>query len=387
MNTPVIFTTADDSKLQELRTQEPTLRELDIYPDCLEEYFEITHPTIKPGQPQFTTEHDQFMEAWQHKPVSEREEAWIYYPWIKTLVHAPAPSMYKALRSSRNRNLVTEKEQAILSTKRIGIGGMSVGSNILNTMVLTSLGGSFKVADPDVISLPNLNRLAAPMHAVGMNKATYFAQRAWEVDPYLEIETYINGIGEGDIEPFLNDPKVDLMVEEMDSPKIKIDIRKRARELGIPVVMAADNGDGILIDVERYDLDPTTDLFNGRLGHINLDTVGDSMSFPEKLALIASMAGLSEATVRMQSSILDVGKTLNTWPQLGTAAVVAGVAITFIARRIFLGEEMPSGRYRLGMEEHFVPNFLSPEAIAEREAHTQQIMETFERIYQQPPQA
>src|SRR5690606_11316578 len=112
--------------------------------------------------------------------------------------------------------------------------------------------------------------------------------------------------------------------EEMDNPKIKIDIRKKARELKIPVVMAADNGDGALIDVERYDLEPDLALFNGRLQKIDLDSVGQEMSFPEKLTLIAEMAGLREATPRMQDSIMQVGRELNTWPQLGTAAVVAG---------------------------------------------------------------
>jgi len=372
------FFQSSDPALTTLRSSGDVVREVDIYTECGSEYFEITHPTIKPNHPDFAGQLETFLKEWQDSESSKA--VWVYYPWIRTLVHAPVENIYRELRSSRNRNLILPEEQQTLLSKRIGIAGMSVGSNILNVMALIGLGGSFKIADMDTISLPNLNRLMAPMHMIGSNKAQYFAQRNLEVDPYLNIECYDDGLGADHIEQFLNQPKLDLLVEEMDNPKIKIEIRKRARELGIPVVMAADNGDGALIDVERYDLDPATPLFNDRLHTINLDSVNEQMSFPEKLSLIAEMAGLKEATPRMQQSILQVGSILNTWPQLGTAAVVAGVAITFIARRILLGEDMPSGRYALTLEDALVPGYTGEAARKEREEHTRQTMEAFERF-------
>jgi hypothetical protein len=167
----------------------------------------------------------------------------------------------------------------------------------------------------------------------------------------------------------------------MDNPMIKVKVREMARELRIPVVMAADNGDGVLIDVVRFDLEPNLPLFNGRLDHLHLSELSEDMPFPEKLALIAAMAGLSEATPRMQNSILDVGQTLNTWPQLGTAALLAGVATTFIARRIFLNETMPSGRYHVTLEDTLVPDYLSPDAVTERERHRDRVLETFKQRY------
>lgn len=378
---PQIFFSADDEALVKLRQEGQIREERSIFADCLEEYLEITHPTIKPGMPQFEEAKQAFYAERSQRNADAEDACWIFFPWLQLLVHAPRQEMYRQLHTSRNRNLVTSDEQARLFTKRIGIAGMSVGSNILNTLVLTGVGGAFKIADMDVLSLPNLNRLTAPLHAVGQNKARFFAERNLEVDPFLEMQAYTNGLSLGELPRFLDEPRLDVLVEEMDNPLIKVQARRLARERRIPVVMIADNGDGVLIDVERFDLEPDLPLFNGRLDHLDLDHLEEDMPFPRKLALIAAMAGLKEATPRMQSSILDVGQTLNTWPQLGTAAVLAGVTATFIIRRIVLGESMPSGRYHVTLEESLLPNYLSPDETSAREAHRDEVMRIFKERY------
>lgn len=373
------FFDGSDPRLAELRQSGAVLREHSILNECFEEYFEITHPTLKPGMPGFNEALTRFVDDLNMN--RSHNGHWVFYPWSGLLLEVPKMEMYRSLHTSRNRNLVREEEQAILFQKKIGIAGMSVGSNVLNTMVLAGVGGGFSIADPDVLSLPNLNRLMASASAIGMNKAEYFAQKSYEVDPYLNIAVYKDGISTNDCEAFLTNPSVDILVEEMDNPVTKVKIREAAKHHRIPVVMAADNGDGVLIDVERYDENPDLSLFNGRLDHLPLADLSEDMNFPQKLAIIAAMAGLSEATPRMQDSILDVGKTLNTWPQLGTAALVAGVALTFIVRRILLGEPMPSGRYYLTLEDALVPGYLEEGAIQERAEHRDHILQVFRERY------
>lgn len=373
---PVFFKSVKDANLTKLK-KDPSIVQNDLFLHCLNELFDIEHPWLKAGNPVYQRTYEAFINQWRQKGEFESQGVWVYYPWTRSLLHLPPSDIYIRLRRSRNRNLITEEEQEIIRSKTIGIAGMSVGSNILNTLVLTSGPGRLRIADFDEISVPNLNRIMAPAQAVGLNKAVYFARRAYEVDPFLEVKAFSGGLGEESFVDFFEKPKLDIFIEEMDSPYLKIQSRKYARKLGIPVIMAADNGDGVLIDVERFDLEPRRPLFHGWLDHMDLDNISPELTFAQKLTIIADMVRLEQAETRAQDSLEDVGTVLNTWPQLGTAALMAGVALTFVARRILLGLPMPSGRYAIGLEEHLVPGFNSVTARADRQNHTVHIMKNF----------
>ena len=369
---------SDQLRLERLRAERPIVTENDIFEHCLDELFEIENPSLKPDSPGFAEEREKFFATWVDKGSFDQQGVWVYYPWSQSLVHFPSEEVYIKLRTSRNRNLITTEEQAIFQSKTVGIAGMSVGSNILNTLVLIGGPRHIKISDMDVISVPNLNRLMAPAQAVNLNKAVYFARRSLEVDPFLTIDVYPNGLNPEDFTDWFQEPKLDLYIEEMDNPYLKIESRKEARRLGIPVIMAADNGDGALIDVERFDIEPDRPLFHGRLEKYDLGNITPNMPFPMKLAIIADIVHLDEATPRAQDSLGQVGTVLNTWPQLGTAALIAGVTMSFVGRRILLGESMPSGRYSLELEDSLVPETQTNEYREWRKLHTKQVMESFE---------
>lgn len=374
----IFFEGKDSQRLKALEKSGEILNEVDIFEDCLNELFEIEHPWLKPSNGAFLPTKAAYLEKWKKKGLFKNQGVWVYYPWSKLLMHFPDEQMYVRLRTSRNRNLITEDEQVILNTKTIGIAGMSVGSNVLNTMVLTGLGRRFKIADFDTISVPNLNRIMAPASAVGINKAIYFARKSLEVDPFLEIEAFSKGLRKQDFQSFFLDKRIDVFVEEMDNPYMKIETRKFARKHKIPVIMAADNGDGALIDVERFDHEPERSLFHGRFEKlIDLDSIKSELTFSEKLTIIANIVHLEEATPRAQDSLKQVGTILNTWPQLGTAALLAGVSLTFIARRILLAKEMDSGRYDVLFEKNFLDSYNITFEKRKRVLHTKQVMRDF----------
>lgn len=374
-----MFNSPADPKLKALRESNKIVFETNIYDHCLDEYFDILHPWLKPGNRVYVETHREFLEAIKetNRPI------YIYYPWSKTLIKSPNEHIYNQLRTSRNRNLVTAEEQTLLRSKVVGVAGMSVGSNILNTLVMTGTSCRVKIADFDVLSVPNMNRLMAPVSAVGTNKTVFFARRSLEVDPFMYVEAFPEGLTEDKFEVFFSKPKIDLYIEEMDSPYLKIASRKLAKKLHIPVIMAADNGDGVLIDVERFDLDPDYPLFHGVLDKvIDSETITPQLTFAQKLTTIASMVHLEEATPRAQDSLEEVGTTLNTWPQLGTAALMAGVALTFVARQILLGLPMPSGRYHISPEENLIPGYAASTATHTRVKHTQNVMKNFRAFMQ-----
>jgi molybdopterin/thiamine biosynthesis adenylyltransferase len=374
------FSSKHDPRLQTLLNKQALIDIKDIFKDCLEELFEIEHPEVKPADPIFEQTKENYLLQWQNKGNFDDQGVWVYYPWSKIVIHLPDEDTFIKLRTSRNRNLITTDEQKVFQSKCVGVAGMSVGSNILNTLVLIGGPRYLKIADMDIISVPNLNRLMAPTAAVGMNKAVYFARRSLEVDPFLKIDVFSKGLNPSDFKAFFEKPRLDLFIEEVDNPYLKIVSRKYARNLGIPVVMAADNGDGALIDIERFDQEPKRPLFHGRLDKYDLNDILPEIPFPKKLAMIADMVHLEEATPRAQDSLEQVGKTLNTWPQLGTAALTAGVALTFAARRILLGEPMPSGRYKVAYEDDLVSSHQTLNARLSRWYHTKKVMKRFNTL-------
>lgn len=376
MDCAVTLFTSTDAALKKI-SADPTVTKIDLFEHCLEELFEVEHPWLKSGDPIYAETYRRYHQDWEKRGALHEQGIWAYYPWSKTLVHLPEKSVFRKLRTCRNRNLVTEAEQEQLLQKNIGIAGMSVGSNILNVMAMSGVGGTYRIADFDEISVPNLNRLMAPLTAVTMHKGVYYGRRTLELDPFTDVKVFEEGLREQDFEEFFLEPKLDLFVEEVDTPTIKLSSRIFARKHGIPVIMAADNGDGVFVDVERFDLEPDLMPFHGRASQKLLDTIREGMTFSERLVMIAEIAGLSEATPRMQDSIQEVGTFLNTWPQLGTAAVTAGTAMTFVAKRILLGLPMPTGRYYVAQEDAFIANHNSPSQVEARNSHTKTTMTAF----------
>src|SRR6478735_8107874 len=190
---------------------------------------------------------------------------WMFYPWRRTLVSVLGPVSFSRLRLDRNRNKISSAEQARLAQLKIGVVGLSVGHVIAHTLAVEGLCGGLRLADFDTIELSNLNRIPASILDVGVNKALVATRRIAEIDPYLKVETFVEGLTEQSMSAFLDG--LDLVIEECDSLDIKVRVRQEARARKIPVLM--DTSDRGLFDVERFDLEPDRLLFHGLLGAVD----------------------------------------------------------------------------------------------------------------------
>ncbi|WP_282204293.1 ThiF family adenylyltransferase [Kitasatospora fiedleri] len=106
------------------------------------------------------------------------------------------------MRTDRNRDKITREEQRHLLGRRIGVIGLSVGSSAALTCAMEGVGGSFRLADFDRLSLSNLNRLRAGVHEIGLEKTVICARRLYELDPYLDVSVHRHGVSEESIEEF-----------------------------------------------------------------------------------------------------------------------------------------------------------------------------------------
>lgn len=277
----------------------------------------------------------------------DETDRWIYFPWRKTVVAVLGPRSFRHLRLDRNRNKITLDEQNDLGDLTIGIIGLSVGHAIAHTLALEGICGTLRLADFDEIELSNLNRIPASILDLGVNKAIVAARRIAEIDPYLRVEVVEEGLTENTVAEFFDG--LDLLVEECDSLDVKVLAREEARSRRIPVLM--ETSDRGLLDVERFDLEPDRPVFHGVLGEIDFSSLR-GLGTREKIPIVLDQLDAALLSARMAASMVEVGETIETWPQLGGDVQLGGATIAAAVRRLGTGAHLPSGRIRIDLDTH-----------------------------------
>lgn len=267
---------------------------------------------------------------------------WAYYPWRRAVVAVLGPRGYRAVRLDRNRNNITRAEQDRLGALRIGVAGLSVGHVIAHTLAAQGLCGGLRLADFDHLELSNLNRVPATVFDLGVNKACVAARRVAELDPYLAVEVFDAGLTVDTVDAFLDG--LDIVIEECDSLDMKALLREGARARRIPVLMAtSDRG---LVDVERFDQEPERPILHGLLGDLDIGLL-PGMSSRDKVPHILRHLEAERLSPRAAASLLEIDRTLSTWPQMASDVVLGASALAEGVRRIGLGEQLRSGRTRI----------------------------------------
>lgn len=263
---------------------------------------------------------------------------WVHFPWSGQLLRILPRDLYRELRLDRNRDKITASEQRALLDRKVTVVGLSVGNAIARTLAREGVVGSLVLADFDALSTSNLNRIQAPLTDVGLPKTVVLARQLAGIDPYLGIECVHEGATTANLPELLDG--IDLLVDACDGLSMKVRLREEARRRGIPVVM--ETSDRGMLDVERFDLEPQRPVLHGLLGDLDADAVA-ALGSDERMAVVSRIVGYDLST-RAAASLLEIDATLSTWPQLASDVAAGGAQVTQTARRLFLGEAVPSGR-------------------------------------------
>ncbi|MHB1276977.1 MAG: Rv1355c family protein [Bacteroidia bacterium] len=274
---------------------------------------------------------------------------WVYYPWSRRLVHILSEEDFIATRISPNNPKITKEEQALLRKKKVGVVGLSVGQSISLVLTMERICGEIRIADFDELELPNLNRIRTGLHNMGLKKTVVVAREILEIDPYFKIRCFTEGLIRENMDAFFNgDGDLDLVVDECDSIDIKILLRKKARSMKIPVVM--DMSDRGTIDVERFDLEPERPILHGWIDHLDLTRL-NNLTNEEKVPYMLPIFGMDTISKRLKASMVEIGETIHTWPQLATSVAMGGALAADTVRRIFLDQFHESGRYFIDLDQ------------------------------------
>lgn len=335
----------DKLRLEKLLQKHPQILIFDEILGQVEEFIKCKNPKKVYKKGELTEAAKDFLGTglWEEYGV------WVYYPWSNRLVHLLDEAAFVEVRTNRNQYKITPEEKEILSRKKVGVIGLSVGQSIAVTMAMERSFGELRLADFDILELSNLNRIRTGTHNLGILKVVSVAREIAEIDPFLNIFCFTEGLTEENMDKFfLEGGKLDLLVEACDGLDIKIQSRRKAKALRIPVIM--DTSDRGMLDVERYDLEPERPILHGLIDHLDASKL-KGLTNEEKVPFILSMVGVDTISTRLKASMLEVEQTITTWPQLASAVTLGGGITADVSRRILLDLFHDSGRYYMDVEE------------------------------------
>jgi hypothetical protein len=256
------------------------------------------------------------------------------------------------LRTNRTKNLISEDEQHTMGEFTAGIAGLSFGNGIALSLVYNGASNSIKIADRDIFATSNLNRVRVGLPSVDQAKTEVTAHEIYEINPHAEVIVFNDGLTEENLDDFVNGShNLNIIFDVVDDFSMKVRLRLAAKKAKIPVIMLTSLEDSILVDVERYDLDPEAEIFHGLLGDVTDELLTKDMSEQDKVKYAMAIVGPEHISFRNLSSLSDIGTKLVSRPHLyGTVSIVCGLA-AYILKRIALGEDMPSLRKHLPFNE------------------------------------
>ncbi|KQB99018.1 Rv1355c family protein [Pedobacter sp. Hv1] len=347
---PLIFNLVDPtqkSAFEALLQNKSNLQVYDHIYSQVEELIKCLQPTIVFLPP---TELTKAVENHFGNTTSDEYGVWVYYPWAEKLVHILAENEFAIVRTNRNKHKITAKEQEILSTKKIGVMGLSVGQSVSLTLAMERGFGELRIADFDELDLSNINRIRTGIYNLKIRKTVIVAREIAEIDPFLKVVCFDDGITDQNLANFLEENgKLDLLIDECDSFDIKINARNKAKALGIPVLM--EGSDRGTIDIERFDLEPQRPVLHGMVEHLDMSKYKSLTTMDERIPYITAVTGVETLSPRMKASAIEIMTTISTWPQLASAVTYGGGITADLARKIMLNNLKVSGRFFIDMDE------------------------------------
>lgn len=352
---PIIFRRRhleDRKEMDKLLAIEGAVQIIDTIDMQLAELIKIENPSEGFDEKKLRT----YIDAYIYPSSSFDFGAWVYYPWLNKIIHLLDEPEFVKVRTSRNIYKIKPEEINVLKEKKVGIVGLSVGQSIALTLAMERSCGELRLADFDSIELSNMNRIRVGVQDLGQSKVITAARQIAELDPYIKVLCFTDGLDTGNMDQFLLEGgKLDMLVEECDGIDIKIISRLKARAYGIPVIM--DTNDKGMLDIERFDLERDRPILHGRLQKIEGYTIQDmevqlkELDLEQKIAYLVDIIGFENVSEAMKLSLHYMKKTIIGWPQLASAVTLGGAMVTDVVRRVFLDQFNDSGRYFVDFEE------------------------------------
>lgn len=322
---PKIFTLKEGTyQLDDLESELKPLVIIDRYSRLIADLTLLNNPSLD-----LSKEEDRnFIKEIMNKRNTPYDGKWVYYPWKETLVHMLSEEEFNQLYYSRNNPCIDPETNIKLNNLKVGIAGLSVGSNIASALIDIGV-LNLTLADLDTLDLSNLSRMeVGDVLNIGEAKTEILSKRLYEKNPYINLNIVEGGVGIFNLPRIIND--VDVFIDHMDNLPLKIEARKVARVLGKPILMATDIDKRPIIDIE---LPSDQEFFAGRpKPELIMDLSKPITNFTDWASKAVKIFGLENTSAAVLENFISVAdKKQNYGSQLGlTGFVVAGFLAYYI---------------------------------------------------------
>ena len=145
-------------------------------------------------------------------------------------------------QQSRTQMLIGEEGLLRLARARVAVFGLGgVGGYALEALVRAGV-GTLALCDPDTVSESNRNRqILALASTVGKSKVEVAAARAREINPDIALELYPIAFLPESADSF-DFSRYDYVVDAIDTVSGKMELIRRARAAGVPILCAMGTG-------------------------------------------------------------------------------------------------------------------------------------------------
>lgn len=273
---------------------------------------------------------------------------WFYFPWEKRIIRYPSQEDLFAMRTARNKNIITDEEQRKLGSSTIALYGLSVGSSIATGLVQSGVGSTYVIGDFDTITPTNLNRMSATVEDIGSSKVDYVAKVISKTDPYIRQVHDRCGYTPGSL-ALLDTYTPDLLIEEVDNLSAKALMRQYASTRHVPLIMATDLGKKSIIDIELHNKERVKPFLGKVSARLYESLLHGEYSAAQETKAKSQIVGLKNVSTRMVRSVMDIGRTTTGNPQLRHVVTLSESLAVEAAAGILLDRVKKSGSHGVSL--------------------------------------
>lgn len=254
--------------------------------------------------------------------------------------------------------------RSIFDNAVISVAGCSVGNSAIHSIVSDIRPNKIKIADSKDYHITNANRVRLTYEDFGRTKSLVTAEQIHALDPFMQIEVFTDGIHSQNIDDFVRGSSV--IIEETDDLRMKIAIREKAREFGVPILMVTDIGSAVQLDVRRFDIKKELPLASCTQSDKDLyDALLRCEKDPNRknfFDFVSAIIGGNDVYLPEYRQIIrrEVEPLFAGVPQLGSTVAVAGGIVAETAARLLLGYKLPE---RLFVHKYIGKSFTEGELI------------------------
>jgi molybdopterin/thiamine biosynthesis adenylyltransferase len=146
---------------------------------------------------------------------------------------------------NRNLGFISQKDHECLQKSVVAIAGAGGDGGEL-AVTLAQLGvGHFRIADPEVFEIDNLNRqTGASYKTLGQNKAMVIAHIIKDINPFADVQVFTQGITPDNVNGFVAGSNLVIDETEYTQHELGVMLARAARKHNLPVLMAMNIGFG-----------------------------------------------------------------------------------------------------------------------------------------------